>query len=167
MAHEVFHVAFGLYQDSSPTWQRYFKSHPGYVDDLLELTQNEGIAYYLNLVQHYHGVLPQEWVEQLPYAFNRFNGSVHELLSPRTSQKRAGDLIRESNLSGSHKESYGAFTGMIVARQIDQTFGRDALRETIALGPVDFFGKYIDVMKRDNNTPQLSDEIVRYISSQR
>ena len=38
----------------------------------------------------------------------------------------------------------GAFTGMIVARQIDRAFGRDALRQTIALGPVDFFGKYID-----------------------
>ncbi|MEK9137296.1 MAG: DUF5700 domain-containing putative Zn-dependent protease, partial [Bacteroidota bacterium] len=135
VAHEVFHVAFGIYQDTSPTWRRYFAQHRGYVDDLLELTQNEGIAYYLNLVQHHHGKLPQAWVEQLPYSFSQFNSSVHELLSPRISAQRADELIRASNLSGSHKESYGAFTGMIVARQIDQTFGRDALRQTIALGP--------------------------------
>ena len=167
VGHEVFHVAFGLYQDSSPNWQRYFKLHPGYVDDLLELTQNEGIAYYFNLVQHYRGILPQVWVDQLPYSFNRFSSSVHELLSPRISQRRAEELIHESNLSGSHKESYGAFTGMIVARQIDQTFGRDALRQTIALGPVDFFGKYIDAMMRDNNLPVLSEELVRYINAQR
>lgn len=167
VGHEVFHVAFGLYQDSSPNWQRYLKTHAGYADELLELTQNEGIAYYLNLVQHYQGILPQVWVEQVPYSFTQFNNSVHELLSPRTSPGRAEALIRESNLSGGHTESYGAFTGMIVARQIDRAFGRDALRQTIALGPVDFFGKYIDAMTKDNNLPVLSDEIVRYINRQR
>jgi hypothetical protein len=167
VAHEVFHVAFGLYQDSSPTWRRYFEAHHGYADDLLELTQNEGIAYYLNLVQHYHGVLPQEWVEMLPQSFPQFSTSMHELLSPRTSPQRAEELIRASNLSGSHKESYGAFVGMIVARQIDREYGRDALRQTIALGPFDFFGKYIDAMRRDSNLPTFSEELVRYINSHR
>ena len=148
-------------------WRSYFARHRGYADDLLELTQNEGIAYYLNLVQHYHGTLPQVWVEQLPYSFSQFNMSTHELLSPRITPQRAEELIHASNLSGSHKESYGAFTGMIVARQIDQTFGRDALRETIALGPFDFFGKYIDVMKRDTNLPVLSEELIRYVNARR
>ncbi len=167
VAHEVFHVAFGMYQDASPRWRRYFTVHRGYVDDLLELTQNEGIAYYLNLVQHYRGVLPREWTEQLPYSISLFNKNSHELLSPRTNAQRAEELIRASNLSGSHKESYGAFTGMIIARQIDQAFGRDALRETIALGPFDFFGKYIEAMKRDSNLPALSEELIRYVSTQR
>jgi hypothetical protein len=167
VGHEVFHVAFGLYQDSSPTWQRYFKLHHDYVDDLLELTQNEGIAYYLNLVQHYRGTLPQEWVEQLPYSFARFNTSVHELLSPHIGPQRAEEIIHASNLSGSHKESFGAFAGMIIARQIDKTRGRDALRQTIALGPFDFFGKYIDEMKSDNNLPAFSEELVRYVNAHR
>lgn len=167
VAHEVFHVAFGMYQDSSPKWRRYFAHHRGYVDDLLELTQNEGIAYYLNLVQHAQGRLSQDWVEQLPGSIAQFNNSVRELLSPQTSSKRSEELIRASNLSGSHKESYGSFIGMIVARQIDQTFGRDALRETIALGPFDFFGKYIDAMRRDNNLPAFSEEFVRYVNGRR
>lgn len=167
VAHEVFHVAFGMYQDASTRWRRYFSVHSGYVDDLLELTQNEGIAYYLNLVQHYRGVLPREWIDQLPYSISLFNTSTHDLLSPRTTRQRAEELIRASNLSGSHKESYGAFTGMIIARQIDQTLGRDALRETIALGPFDFFGKYIELMKRDSNLPALSEELIRYVSVQR
>lgn len=167
VAHEVFHVAFGIYQDSSPTWRRYFEAHRGYADDLLELTQNEGIAYYLNLVQHYRGVLPQEWVEMLPQSFAQFSSSTHELLSPRTSHQRAEELIRASNLSGSHKESYGAFVGMIVARQIDREYGRDALRQTITLGPFDFFGKYIDAMKRDSNLPAFSEEFIRYVKMQR
>jgi hypothetical protein len=167
VAHEVFHVAFGLHQDSSPVWRRYFATHRGYFDDLLELTQNEGIAYYLNLVQHYHSILPYEWVQQLPASVAQFNRSASELLSPRTSAQRAGELIRASNLSGSHKESYGAFIGMIVARQIDRAFGRNALRETITRGPFDFFGKYIDAMQQDSNLPRLSDEVVRYISARR
>lgn len=167
VAHEVFHVAFGVYQDNSPVWQRYFAQHHDYADELLELTQNEGIAYFLNLVQHYGGTLPQVWVEQLPYSFSQFNSSVHELLSPRTSRQRAEELIRTSNLSGSHKESYGAFTGMIIARQVDRAMGREALQQTIALGPFDFFGKYIDAMGKDNNLPALSEEVVRYINSRR
>ena len=167
VAHEVFHVAFGIYQDTSPAWQRYFARHHDYVDQLLELTQNEGIAYFLNLVQHYGGTLPRVWVEQLPYSFSQFNNSVHELLSPRTSPQRAETLIRASNLSGSHKESYGAFTGMIIAHQIDRTMGREALQQTIARGPFDFFGKYIDAMRGDNNLPALSEEVVRYINPRR
>jgi hypothetical protein len=167
VAHEVFHVAFGMYQDSSPNWRRHFAQHRGYIDDLLELTQNEGIAYYLNLIQHSQGRLSQAWVDQLPGSFAQFNSSVHELLSPHTSPRRAEELIRSSNLSGSHKESFGSFIGMIVARQIDQTYGRDALRQTIALGPFDFFGKYIDASRRDNNLPAFSEEFVRYVSANR
>lgn len=167
VAHEVFHVAFGVYQDTSPVWQRYFAQHHDYVDELLELTQNEGIAYFLNLVQHYGGTLPRVWVEQLPYSFSQFNSSVHELLSLRTTRQRAEELIRTSNLSGSHKESYGAFTGMIIARQIDHALGREALQQSIARGPFDFFGKYIDVMGRDNNLPALSEEVIRYVNGRR
>jgi len=167
VAHEIFHVAFGMYQDSSPNWRRYFAQHRGYIDNLLELTQNEGIAYYLNLIQHSQGRLSQDWVEQLPGSFAQFNSSVHELLSPRTSHQRAEELIRTSNLSGSHKESYGAFIGMIVARQIDQTYGRDVMRQTIALGPFDFFGKYIDATRRDTNLPAFSEEFMRYVSTMR
>lgn len=167
VGHEVFHVAFGLYQAASPLWQRYFRQNRGYADKLLELTQNEGIAYYLNLVQHYRGTLPQAWVDQLPSSFAAFNNSVHELLSPRTSPWRAEELIRASNLSGGHRDSYGAFTGMIVARQIDHAFGRDALRQSIALGPFEFFGKYLDAMKQDSNLPALSGEVARYVNARR
>lgn len=167
VAHEVFHATFGLYQDRSPTWRRYFAANRSYVSQLLELTQNEGIAYYLNLIQYYQGKLPQEWVMQLPESFAQFGRSVHELMLPGTSPRRAEEILHASNLSGSHKESFGAFTGMIIARQIDQTLGRDAFRQTIAFGPFDFFGKYIDMMKRDTNVPQLSSEIVNYVNARR
>jgi hypothetical protein len=50
---------------------------------------------------------------------------------------------------------------MIIARQIDQTLGRQALSETIANGPADFFGKYADLMKRDGNIPVLSPLVIQ------
>ncbi|MBM2840855.1 MAG: hypothetical protein HW412_1383, partial [Bacteroidetes bacterium] len=167
VAHEVFHAMFGLYQDRSSPWQRYYATNRTYIAQLLELTQNEGIAYYLNLIQYHQGKLPQAWLDQLPGSFDQFGRSAHELLLPQTTQDRADEIIHASNLSGSHKESFGAFTGMIIARQIDQTLGREAFRQTIALGPFDFFGKYIDIMNRDNNLPQLSNEIVRYVNARR
>jgi hypothetical protein len=79
---------------------------------------------------------------------------------------RANELIRLSNTSG-YWESYGSITGMIIARQIDQTLGRMALVETIARGPSDFFGKYVELMKRDNNFPRLSDTVVRELGRSR
>ena len=53
VAHEVFHAAFGAYKETSPTWKRLYEKHRSPLDELLDLTQNEGIAYYLSLDQQY------------------------------------------------------------------------------------------------------------------
>jgi hypothetical protein len=73
-------------------------------------------------------------------------------------------MIRHSNSSG-YWESFGAITGMIVARQIDQSLGRTALLETIELGPDDFFRKYADLMRKDGGVPQLSDLVLEQVGS--
>jgi hypothetical protein len=56
---------------------------------------------------------------------------------------------------------------MIIARQIDNTFGRAALSETIANGPMDFFLKYFEVLKQHTDYPQLSPALVQYIQQRR
>jgi len=162
VAHEVFHAAFGVYRDDSPVWREYYKTHRTYLDQLLELTQNEGIAHYLTLEQRSRGVLPPDWDEKVRSAFADFNKNSAELLSVRTSPQRANDLIRTSNTS-TYWESYGAITGMAIARQIDLTLGRSVLAETIANGPGDFFRKYIDLVTRNNNLPTLSPSLQRHI----
>jgi hypothetical protein len=141
VAHEVFHAAFGVYKDASPTWRSYYAGHQSPLFQLLDLTQNEGIAYYLSLVQSSRGRLPQDGLARARRAFDAFNGGAAELLSPGTSDRRAQEIIRLSNTSG-YWDNYGAITGMIIARQIDNTLGRQALVETIAAGPADFFLKY-------------------------
>jgi hypothetical protein len=155
VAHEVFHAAFGVYKDGSEFWRNYYATHRSPLDQLLDLAQNEGIAYYLTLIQLSRGKLPPDGLERARRSFTEFNRSAAELLAPGTTFQRSEDIIRLSNTSG-YWESYGAITGMIIARQIDQTLGRQALMETIANGPADFFSKYGELMKRDGNIPLLS-----------
>jgi hypothetical protein len=163
VAHEVFHATFGVYKDGSSLWRDYYARHRSYFDRLLDLTQNEGIAYYLSLVQGTRGRLTPDWERNVRSAFERFNSAAEEMLSMRTSPARAEDLLRLSNTSG-FWTSYGAVTGMIVARQIDQTMGRESLMQTIAEGPSDFFLKYASVMKRDRNVPPLSPGVLDAIA---
>jgi hypothetical protein len=160
VAHEVFHAAFGVYKDGSPAWKNYYATHRTPVDQLLDLSHNEGIAYYLTLIQSSRGRLPGDGLERARRSFAEFNRNAAELMAPGTTFRRSEDIIRLSNTSG-YWESYGAITGMIVARQIDQTLGRQALSETIANGPADFFGKYAGLMKRDGNIPVLSPLVIQ------
>ena len=163
VAHEVFHAAFGVYKDGSPVWRNHYATHRTALDQLLDLSQNEGIAYYLTLVQSSRGKLPPDGLERARRSFADFNRNAAELIAPGTTFRRSEDIIRLSNTSG-YWESYGAITGMIMARQIDQTLGRQALVETIANGPSDFFAKYADLMKRDGGIPSLSPLVLQAAS---
>ncbi len=155
VAHEVFHAAFADYQDRSPVWQEYRRIYQRPFDALTDLTQNEGIAYYLSIDQRGHGLVPRDWYTSARDAFATFNANSRELLSSHLTPERAEALIRSANLSGFH-ESYGAHCGMFMAREIDLRLGRAALIETVAKGPLDFFKKYDSLAAQDNMLPPFS-----------
>jgi len=155
VAHEVFHAAFSAYKNRSASWVRYYSKHTRAFDELMDLTQNEGIAYYLSLDQSGKGYLPRDWYNKTREVFSKFNSNAGELLSPGLTRRRAAELIRTANLSG-FWESYGAMTGMFIAREIDLRMGRAALIETISTDPADFFSKYIKLTESDSNLPKLS-----------
>lgn len=159
VAHEVFHAAFGYYKETAPAWKSFYAYHKSYFDDLLDLSQNEGIAYYLSLEQSWRGRLPSDWFDRTREVINAFNRNSLELLSSKISPRRASKILRDANLSGSW-ENYGAMAGMVIAREIDQKMGRAALIETIANGPYDFFLKYTNLMKNDSNLPPLSEKVI-------
>lgn len=163
VAHEVFHVAFGVYKDAVPAWQSYYATHTSYLDQLLDLTQNEGIAHYLTFEQRTRGVLPLDWEEKITAAFADFNRVAEELSSPRISPFRAHNLIASSNTSG-YWQSYGAITGMFIARTIDQKLGRAALTATVANGVADFYLKYIELSERHNSLPKLAPSMARHFT---
>ena len=160
VAHEVFHAAFGVFKDSSPGWREYYATNQSYFDQLVDLSQNEGVAYYLTMIQRTGGRFSAEGERSIRAAFEEFNRNAEELLNPGIDRRRAWDIIRLSN-SSSFWTNYGALAGMVVARQIDQTLGRAALSETLITGPKAFFNTYVDLMQRDGSLPQLSPRIVQ------
>jgi hypothetical protein len=162
VAHEVFHAAFGAFKDHSRSWKRYYASHHSPFDQLIDLTQNEGIAYYLSLDQRGRGFLPRDWNTKTRETFTVFNRNAAELLSAGLTSARGSELIRTANLSG-YWESYGAMTGMFIAREIDLRLGRAALIETISGGPSDMFQKYQHLTELDNSLPQLAEPVIREI----
>ncbi|HEX9006766.1 MAG TPA: DUF5700 domain-containing putative Zn-dependent protease, partial [Bacteroidota bacterium] len=166
VAHEVFHAAFGAYKDDSPVWRSWYAAPHTPLDELLDLTQNEGIAYYLTLIQRTRGRLVQNWAERSRAAVQEFNRRAEELLDPRLPRSRAADIIQSANTSG-YWESFGSITGMIMARQIDGTLGSQALSESIARGPADFFLKYAQAQRLSSDSPQLSEKVMAYVQSLR
>lgn len=162
VAHEVFHAAFGAYKETSPTWRSFYAGHTSYLDNLLDLSHNEGIAYYLSLEQQGRGRVPADWSQKTRAVVDLFNNNSAELLSPSTNPRRASKILRSANLSG-YWESYGAMTGMFMAREIDSRLGRGALIETISNGPYDFFQKYVKLTREDTNLPELSAELVNFL----
>lgn len=166
VAHEVFHAAYGVYRDGSPRWHQFLAAHRTWLDQLLDLAQNEGIAYYLTLIQRSRGRVREDQLPNVQTAFEEFNRKAAELQAPSITDHRAAQILQQSNTSG-YWGSFGSMTGMIVARQIDQTLGRQALSETIALGPYDFFGKYAELMKTRDDVPRLSDNVLRYLGRAR
>lgn len=162
VAHEVFHAAFGAYKETSPTWKSFYAYQKGYLNNLLDLAHNEGIAYYLSLELRGHGRVPADWFDRTREVVAAFNKNASELLMPEIRPWRASKILREANLSG-YWENYGAMTGMFIAREIDQRMGRAALIETIANGPHDFFRKYIKLTREDSNLPEFLTELVSFV----
>lgn len=161
VAHEVFHAVIDAYKERSGAWRSFHAQHRREFDQLLELAHNEGIAYYLTLIQNSRGYLREDWVPKVRQAFIDFNAYGRELISPATPTQRKADLMRMANTS-EYWNNYGAITGMIIARSIDQKLGRDALRETIALGPYDFFLKYFELARNNPEFPPPGPDVLHY-----
>ncbi len=161
VAHEVFHVAFGHYQNESREWQAWFEGHRGALDHLLELTQNEGIAHYLSFEQR-GGYMPQDWRTRIKNAFQEFNARSRELTSATISMRRAQEIIRASNTS-EYWESYGAITGLFIAMTIDRKAGRTALHSTISGGPAAFYETYDRLAQNDDNLPRIEEAILKHV----
>lgn len=159
VAHEVFHASFSAYKEESELWQNFYSMHLNPLDRLIDLTQNEGIAYYISLDQQGKGLLPRDWEDRIQKAFYTFNSQAKELISDTVSNARIGEIMRGANLSG-YWQSYGSITGMAMAREIDLRKGRAELIETIRLGPSNFFKKYDDLTKKDSNLPTIDPAII-------
>ncbi len=161
VAHELFHAAFGLYKDASPAWKRHRAVHTTPVDYLLDLVQNEGIAYYVSMEQRIGDRLPDDWSRRMDESFATFNRNAERLLSGKAAGGEVAEILHSANLSG-YWESYGSMTGMAMAREVDRSLGRQALIETLKLGPTDLLGKYIDLTGQNSGLPKISSRLARH-----
>ena len=154
-AHEVFHAAFTAVKERTPAWQAYYAAPGTPLDVLLDLTQNEGVAYHMSMEQRVGDALPPDWDARARAAFAAFDRHAAELSSPGITAARAGELIRAANTS-SFWESYGAVAGMVMARGIDRALGRAALAETLLKSPGAFVSTYLEVSRRQGDLPRFS-----------
>ena len=155
LAHECFHAVYGSYRSAD-------RSPNSPAAALTDLVQNEGIAYFLSMeIQEGGEVPPQQWFDATARAVEKLNGALLELQSPSLTQARARELVMNSNLSGSFEGNYGATAGLRMAYEIEKRMGRPALTETVRLGTADFFGKYVELCRRDSNLPGLDEMVVR------
>ncbi len=163
VAHEVFHAAFGIYKDASPFWKKFRAVYTTDLDYLLDLVQNEGIAYYLSMEQRMGDRLPQDWAQRMEESFGTFNRNAERLMSGKLNGKEVADILYSANLSG-YWESYGSMVGMAMAREVDRGLGRGALIETLSLGPLDLFAKYLSLSESNSGLPEISDRLLRAYS---
>ncbi len=163
LAHETFHVLFGIYQNNSPAWNNINRRYsPHWI--LAELVQNEGIAYLISLQQHGGSKLSEQQLAAAKQTIASLNSALKELGSPSLTPARARELIMNSNLSGSYEKNYGATAGLLMAYSIDTKLGRKALTETIELGVGDFFAKYQQLSQEYGELPKFDEEVVESLS---
>jgi len=160
-AHECFHAAFSEMQKSLPN----FIKPKNIAGQLLELVQNEGVAYDITMQTHLGGRTPsQEWFNATAKAIETLNQVLLELHSPNLTYSRARELMMNANLSGSFEGNYGATAGMRMAYEIDNRLGRSTLTATLLNGGSAFITAYLQACNRASNLPQIDNRLLRLLN---
>jgi hypothetical protein len=163
LAHECFHAVFATYKQSLPDTLR--PTTPG--DQLLDLVQNEGVAYCLSMQIHLGGQTPsQAWLSATARAVEALNRALIELHSPQLTRSRAEELLMNANLSGSFEGNYGATAGMRMAYEIDNRLGRPALTSTLKGGGRAFLSAYCQACLQDATLPQIDKRVLRFFETE-
>ena len=157
-AHECFHAVYSVLQQSLPE-----STKPRNVaEQLIDVAQNEGIAYYLSMQTHLSGDSPsRQWYHGTSTAIATLNNVLQEMFSPDLTHARAQELMMNSNLSGSFEGNYGATAGMRMAYEIDTRLGRPALTATLLKGGSSFLSAYRQACMQDASLPQIETAILK------
>jgi hypothetical protein len=159
-AHECFHAAFSVLKKSLPDSTK--ANNIG--EQLLDVVQNEGIAYYLSMQTHIgNGTPSRNWFNGTAQAVGALNSVLLEMSSPNLTRARAQELMMNANLSGSFEGNYGATAGMRMAYEIDIHLGRPALTATLLTGSRSFILIYMQACLRDGNLPKIDRQVLRLL----
>ena len=159
-AHECFHAVFSVLQKSLPDSTKA----KNIADQLLDVVQNEGVAYYLSLETHIGNRTPsRQWFDITAQAVKALNNVLLEMSSPNLTRSRAQELMMNANLSGSFEGNYGATAGMRMAYEIDTHLGRPALTATLMTGSRSFISTYMQACLRDGTLPTIDKQVLRML----
>ena len=159
-AHECFHAAFSVLKKSLP---ESVKAN-NIAELLLEVVQNEGVAYYLSQQTHIgDGTPSRRWFDGTAQAVEALNSVLLEMSSPNLTRSRAQELMMNANLSGSFEGNYGATAGMRMAYEIDKRLGRPALTATLIAGSHSFISTYMQACLRDGTLPKIDKLVLRLL----
>ncbi len=159
-AHECFHAVFSVLRKSLPDSIKA----KNVANQLLDVVQNEGVAYYLSLETHIGNKIPsRQWFDITAQAIKVLNNVLIEMSSPNLTRARAQELMMNANLSGSFEGNYGATAGMRMAYEIDSHFGRPALTATLLTGSCSFISTYMQVYLRDETLPKIDKQVSRLL----
>jgi len=159
-AHECFHAALSVMQKSLPDSTR----PKNISEQLLDLVQNEGIAYYISMQTHIGGGVPsQQWFNATNNAIEKLGSVLAEMSSPYLTRTRAQELMMNANLSGSFEGNFGATAGLRMAYEIETRLGRPALTATLMRGGLAFVLAYQQACLLDGSLPQLDKRILHLL----
>jgi hypothetical protein len=157
-AHECFHAAFSVLKKSLPDSIKA----KNVAELLLDVVQNEGVAYYLSLQTHIgDGTPSRRWFDGTAQAVEMLNRVLLEMSSPNLTRTRAQELMMNANLSGSFEGNYGATAGMRMAYEIDKRLGRPALTATLMTGSRSFVSTYMQACLHDGTLPKIDKQVLR------
>lgn len=150
-AHEIFHLLFANYKESSSNYQSI--SGNDYTQQLLSIIHNEGIAHYIC----YRSDMKTSFEAFEKYragAFETLNNMVVIINSDTTSESTKDELIARSN-RGNFWNKYGAISGMFMAYHIENELGFNALIKTVELGDMSYPQAYNKACSINNNLPKV------------
>jgi hypothetical protein len=162
-SHECFHAAFSVLKKSLPETTK----PKNIAEQLLDVVQNEGVAYYLSIQTHIGNATPSRpWFDVTTQSVKVLNSVLVEMSSPNLTRSRAQELLMNANLSGSMEGNYGATAGMRMAYEIDAHLGRPALTATLLTGSCSFILTYMQACLRDAYLPKIDNQVTRLLQQQ-
>jgi tetratricopeptide (TPR) repeat protein len=155
LSHEIFHIGYFNHQPHQiEVWPNSYPLHV-----ILVTLQNDGIAVFLQHELYPLYPAPAE-IELLlldsKIAVQFLMGRVNRLLQDTSILDE--DLVMEQAFSGLNQRALYV-VGAYMARTIDEKLGRDALAETVSIGPKSFIRTYNSVAEEGMMIHELKEPI--------
>jgi hypothetical protein len=162
LAHELFHAVYADYCRSNST-PMLSDSIAQYAFDMI---LNEGLAHYIADGAKIGKERPTNdfLKEQERKVFSTLADSARVIFDPKLPEEIRKNAIN-SGTYGKYWSKYICMSGLLMAYHVEKELGREALRDCVAVGPIELVRKYYQLQQRDVNLPPLPPEMVKLLGN--